>query len=144
MKTSIITTLAILGLCTSFVGTTTAQAPANSNPTRVDQYGNIIVLPPYEVRNSDIPIPVQTVPLNVGTEYAGQQVDMLFMVDKNGRAYNIDADTTNMPDRYTNVRTASLVTQLAVSLQGWKFEPARDAAGNPIERMVRLPITLGG
>jgi hypothetical protein len=110
--------------------------------TAVDQNGTIIVMPPYSAR-SDIPVPADRIPLNVGSEYAGRQVDMVFMVDKNGRAYNVDADTFNMPDRYTNVKTASLVTQLALSIQGWTFEPAHDANGNPIERRVRLPITLG-
>jgi hypothetical protein len=141
----ITTKLAVIALCTTgLFSAANAQGPTPTERTYVDQNGAIVVLPPYEVRNSEIPIPVQTVPLNVGPEFAGQQVDMLFMVDKSGRAYNIDADTTNMPDRYTNVRTASLVTQLAVSISGWQFEPARDSAGNPVERMVRLPITLGG
>jgi hypothetical protein len=139
------TTLAVLGLCTTgLFSAANAQGPNPSSRTYVDQNGAIVVLPPYEVRNSEIPTPTTTIPLNVGPEYAGQQVDMLFMVDKSGRAYNIDADTSNMPDRYTNVKTASLVTQLAVNIGGWQFEPARDSAGNPVERMVRLPINLGG
>lgn len=140
MKTSIKTTLALLGLCTTGVFAVNAQAPAQTQ--QLDPNGAIVVLPPYQVRNSEVPIPVQTLPLNVGREYGGQ-VNMIFTVDKKGHAYNIDADTSNMPDRYTNVKTASLVTQLAENIRGWTFEPARDSAGNPIERTVRLPVSLG-
>ena len=143
MKTTITSTLAILGLCTGLATAVYSQAPDGSTSpvTQRDAYGNIIVMPPYSVR-SDVPRALEMVPLNVGPEFAGQQVDMLFWVDKNGRAYNIDADTSNLPDRYTNVRTASLVTQLAVAISGWKFEPAHDANGNAIERHVRLPISM--
>jgi hypothetical protein len=143
MKTTITSTLAILGLCTGLATAAYSQAPDYTStpaPQR-DANGAIVVMPPYAVR-SDIPQPLETIPLNVGPEYAGRQVDMLFWVDKNGRAYNIDADTSNLPDRYTNVKTASLVTQLAVAISGWKFEPAHDANGNAIDRHVRLPISM--
>src|SRR3954463_16182871 len=130
MKTYITATLAAIGLAAG-LSTSSAQAPnpnaQNSEPVN----SSIVVMPPYSVR-SDIPQLTQSTPLNVGTTYSSQPIDMLFTVDKNGKAYNIDADTWNMPDRYTNVQTASLVTQLSQAISGFKFEPAHDANGNAI------------
>src|SRR3954469_4729231 len=107
MKTSIITTLASIGIFSELALSASAQAP-NPNAQNAQPSNNaIVVMPPYSVR-SDIPQPTEKVPLNVGTEYSVQPIDMLFTVDRNGHAYNIDADTSNLPDRYTNVKTASL------------------------------------
>jgi hypothetical protein len=153
MKTSIMTTLALAAMCTGLVATAqsiSVDGYVETSPGVWDYVGNetpsssattIVVMPPYTT--TEKPIITEAHPINVGPDFAGQQVDMIFRVDTNGRPYNIDADTSNMPDRYTNVKTASLVTQLAVEIGFWRFEPARDSAGNPIERTVRLPMTLG-
>ena len=136
MKTYITSTLAAIGVIAG-LSTASAQAPnPNAQNAEPVNNGSIVVMAPYDVR------PTETLPLNVGTTYSSQPIDMVFTVDKSGHAYNIDADTSNLPDRYTNVKTASLVTQLSQAIQGWKFEPGHDANGNAVERQVRLPITF--
>ena len=135
MKTSITAILATIGLVTG-AAITSAQAPNPNAQNAQPVDSSIVVMPPYSVR------PTEVLPLNVGSTYSSQPIDMVFTVDRNGRAYNIDADTSNLPDRYTNVKTASLVTQVSLAIQGWKFEPGHDANGNAIERKVRLPITF--
>jgi hypothetical protein len=134
MKTCILVAAALFGLAGSALASEVkASVPATSSP--------IVRMDPYEVTSS-APKLVRILEPRLPLEFAGRELNLEFWVDRDGRPYNIDADTRNLPDRYTNVHTASLVTRLADAIQGWEFRPAFDAQGLPVERKVILPIRI--
>ncbi len=95
-----------------------------------------IKMAPYHVRtNLSVPAAIDVVAPRIGAEFGNQKVELRFTIDKTGRPYNIEAITPNV-DR-------NLVSQLAGAVWHWRFDPARDAQGRPVERNVILPMAIG-
>ena len=109
------------------------QRAARNNALAVNA-GEPIRMAPYYVHPGE-PTPAYVVEPRLAPDFVGQQLEMKFIVDKSGRPYNIEA-TNPMVDR-------NLVTQIASALWYWRFDPARDASGNAIERKVILPVVIG-
>jgi hypothetical protein len=95
---------------------------------------SVIRLSPYIVRPG-MPAVTRMVEPRISPKYLGQRLDLRFFVDVKGRAVDIVA--VNVGSDW------DLVAQLGAAIKAWEFEPARDAAGNPRECAVILPVEIG-
>lgn len=107
------------------------MANAADNAT-TNSSNSVVTMDPFRVTASK-PVPVHILQPRVQSKFAGQKLELEFRVDQSGRAYDFDSSTPVDRD---------LVTQLADAISGWRFNPARDSAGNPVDRKVVLPVNV--
>ena len=79
-----------------------------------------------------IPVPVAVVSPSVGPEYHGALVQLVFVVDENGKP--VDLAVKSSPDD----TLASAVLDAVVQ---WRFKPA-EHNGVPVETKVLLPVKI--
>jgi hypothetical protein len=99
----------------------------------------ILRMDPYRVSDGydlgySAPTVIRIVRPRVHSKYAGTHFDLKFTVDKTGTPYNLGS-TDMMID-------SELVFQVIGAVRAWQFSPARDSAGNAVERKVILPIIV--
>ncbi len=82
---------------------------------------------------SDIPVPVAVVKPAVSSRYAGQVVEVEFVVDTTGKPVELAV---------RNPLPAELTTPVKAALAQWKFAPARTVAGEPVAMKVRVPVKI--
>lgn len=82
---------------------------------------------------SDIPVPVSVVTPEVDARFAGQKVELEFVVDPTGKP-TLLASATPGAD-------AELMTAVMSAVEKWKFAPAL-AEGKPVARKVVLPVKI--
>jgi len=82
---------------------------------------------------SDIPVPVSVVTPEVDARFAGQKVELEFVVDPTGKP-TLLASATPGAD-------AELMAAVVSAVEKWKFAPAL-ADGKPVARKVVLPVKI--
>ena len=80
------------------------------------------------------PIPTRIVVPSLSSKYQGNKLEMTFHVDKSGRPYDVGSFDILAP--------RDLIAQLSSVIVLWRFEPARDVDGNPLDRKVKLPVSI--
>jgi TonB family protein len=82
---------------------------------------------------SDIPVPVSVVTPEVDARFAGQKVELEFVVDPTG--------TPTLLASATPGADAELVAAVVSAVEKWHFAPAL-AEGKPVARKVVLPVKI--
>jgi hypothetical protein len=115
-----------------------AQKPRKAPKKEAEE---VLRMDPYRVSHAydlsySAPVAIRIIRPRVHSKYAGEQFELKFAVDKKGAPYNLGP--TNMSV------DSELVFQVISAVRAWKFSPARDSDGNPVERKVILPIIVVG
>jgi TonB family protein len=79
------------------------------------------------------PVPISVVAPEVDSRFAGQKVELAFVVDETGKPTLITSATPGAD--------AELVAAVVSAVEQWKFSPAR-AEGKPVARKVLLPVKI--
>ncbi len=82
---------------------------------------------------TDTPIPKAVVRPKVSLDYVGTEVQLVFVVNELGRPSGIRSRSRVPSD---------LFKSLAVAVAQWRFEPLRDAKGEPVAAKVLLPVRI--
>ncbi|RME71864.1 MAG: energy transducer TonB [Verrucomicrobia bacterium] len=82
---------------------------------------------------TDVPAPISVIAPQVAPGYIGTTVELVFIVDEQGRPTDIQARNKADPD---------LVREVAKAVEKWRFKPMTDAEGKPHATRVLLPVHI--
>lgn len=82
---------------------------------------------------TDIPVPIAVVKPAISHRYAGETVEVEFLVDATGKPVDIVV---------RNAAPSELAGPLKVAVAQWKFSPARTVSGEPVAMKVLVPFRI--
>ena len=135
MKT--VSKLVLLGLVSLSVP---VALSANNTANIADQQYD---LPQYQVNDiAELPKPEHTVAPIVQRGLAGTTIEMKFTVDTQGNAFKIRPAKPLFSTGLVDPRVRDFASQMSQILLSWKFSPALNANGQPVEVDVIMPVNV--
>ena len=95
-------------------------------------------LPTFQIEEISMPTISKAVSPRIGRKSLGQEAELVFRIGTDGRPYDLIKGAFS--PQANDLR--SLEAAMLRVLPNWRFEPAKDQNGNPIDVKVSLPVRV--